>query len=53
MDAYIYESTIDTEKTKYLQQFASELNLENTKPLTFSVVKSDEINKAALPNAKL
>ena len=53
MDTYIYESSIDTEKTKYLQEFASELNLENTKPLKFSVVKSDEINAFALPNGQI
>ena len=53
IDAFLNENDIDTTKTKYLEQFASELNLDKTKPLHFTVVKSDEVNAFALPNGQI
>jgi predicted Zn-dependent protease len=53
MDAFLNENDIDTTKTKYLEQFAAELNLKNRKPFLFTVVKSKEINAFALPNGQI
>lgn len=53
MDTFLNENEIDTTKTKYLEQFASELNLKNKKPLRFTVVKSKEVNAFALPNGQI
>lgn len=53
MDAFLNENDIDTTKTKYLEQFAAELNLKNKKPLRFTVVKSKEVNAFALPNGQI
>ena len=53
LDAYLKENNIDTTKTKYLEQFASELNLKNKKPLRFTIVKSNEVNAFALPNGQI
>ena len=53
METIIEESKIDVEKTKHLQQFATELNLGNTKPLEFTVVKSSEVNAFALPSGQI
>lgn len=53
METFLNENKIDIEKTKYLEQFASELKLRNTKPLHFTVVKSDEINAFAIPNGQI
>lgn len=53
MDSFSNENDIDTTKTKYLEQFAAELNLKNKKPLRFTVVKSNEINAFALPNGQI
>ena len=44
---------LDIKKSKYLEQFAAELNLGNTKPIRFTVVKSDEVNAFALPNGQI
>jgi len=53
METFLNEKKIDVEKTKLLGQFAAELNLGNTKPLHFAVVKSDEVNAFALPNGQI
>lgn len=53
METIIQESKIDVEKTKHLQEFAAELNLDNTKPLEFTVVKSSDLNAFALPNGQI
>ena len=53
IDSFLNENDIDTTKTKYLEQFASELNLKNKKPLRFTVVKSKEVNAFALPNGQI
>lgn len=50
---YLAKNNVDTVKSELLTEFASKLDLNNTKPLTFLVVKSDEINAFALPNAKI
>ncbi len=53
METFMNESNIDTIKTNYLTQFAAGLNLENDKPLRFTVVASKEVNAFALPNGQI
>ncbi|MEO8253496.1 MAG: M48 family metallopeptidase [Flavobacterium sp.] len=48
-----YFMTIDSSKTKTLNAFAQKINLNNTKKLKFTVVKSDEINAFALPDGNI
>jgi len=50
MRTFLDENKIDSAKTKILEQFAAKINFENTGPLHFVVVESDEINAFALPN---
>ncbi len=50
---FLDENDVDTTKTKYLKQFAAELNLKNSKPLEFTVVTSEEVNAFALPNGHI
>ncbi|TRX37932.1 M48 family metallopeptidase [Flavobacterium sp. ZT3R18] len=44
---------VDTEKTRALNRFASELNLKNTKKLKFTVVNSEMVNAFALPDGNI
>ena len=53
MDAFLRENDIDTTKSKYLEQFASEMNLKNEKPLKFLVVNSSEVNAFAVPSGQI
>ncbi len=53
MNTFLYENKIDSVKTKTLEEFAGKINFENTKPLHFAVVESDEINAFALPNGQI
>jgi predicted Zn-dependent protease len=53
METFLADNDIDTTKTKYLEQFVSELNLKTKKPLRFLVVNSEEINAFALPNGQI
>ena len=53
METFLDYNDLDTTKTEHLRQFASELNLNNQKPLHFSVVVSDEVNAFALPNGQI
>ncbi|MFN3444771.1 MAG: M48 family metallopeptidase [Bacteroidia bacterium] len=53
MNSFLDGSEIDSTKTKYLEQFAAELDLKNQKPLGFTVVKSSEVNAFALPNGQI
>lgn len=48
-----YFVTIDSSKTKTLNDFAKQLDLNNTKKLQFTVVKSKEINAFALPDGNI
>lgn len=48
-----YFMDVDSKKTKLLNDFAKQLNLQNTKNLKFTVVKSDEINAFALPDGNI
>lgn len=50
---YADYNLIDTSKTKALNQFAQNLQLNNTKPLKFTVVNSSTINAFALPNGNV
>ena len=45
--------TIDSSKTKILNDFAQKLDLKNTKKLKFTVVNSNEINAFALPDGNI
>jgi Zn-dependent protease with chaperone function len=53
MGTFLDENKIDSTKTTGLENFAAQINFENTKPLSFAVVKSDEINAFALPNGQI
>tara|TARA_Y100000589_G_scaffold180313_1_gene170681 strand:- start:1916 stop:2986 length:1071 start_codon:yes stop_codon:yes gene_type:complete len=53
MKTFIRENDIDTAKTRYLKQFAGQLDLKNKNPLRFTVVKSKEVNAFALPNGQI
>lgn len=48
-----YFVTVDSSKTKILNDFAQKLDLKNTKELKFTVVKSDEVNAFALPDGNI
>lgn len=48
-----YLVSIDSSKTKTLNQFAAQLQLNNRKKLKFTVVHSDEINAFALPDGNI
>ena len=47
------KNEIDSAKTNALEQFAAQINFENTKPLHFTVVESNEVNAFALPNGHI
>jgi len=49
----MYFNTVDNSKTKALNLFASELNLNNTKKLKFTVVDSEIVNAFALPDGNI
>ena len=53
MDTYLDENKIDPTKTALLEKFAEQIDFENSKPLRFSVVESNEINAFALPNGQI
>ncbi|MBE0390573.1 M48 family metallopeptidase [Flavobacterium sp. PL002] len=46
-------SEVDSAKTKSLNAFAKELQLNNTKPLNFVYVNEDVVNAFALPNGTI
>ncbi|WPR72197.1 M48 family metallopeptidase [Flavobacterium sp. NG2] len=48
-----YFVTKDSSKTKTLNAFAQQLDLNNSKKLKFTVVESDEINAFALPDGNI
>jgi len=48
--SFLRENKIDAEKTRTLERLTAQIDFENTKPLHFVVVESDEINAFALPN---
>lgn len=49
----ISEEEIDQNKTKILDEFVKELKFSSSKPLKFTIVKSDEVNAFALPNGDI
>jgi beta-barrel assembly-enhancing protease len=53
MKTFLDENKIDSIKSKYLEQFAAELDLKNKKPLRFSVVNSSQVNAFASPNGQI
>jgi predicted Zn-dependent protease len=53
MRTYFNENRVDSAKTKLLQEFAEQIDFENTIPLTFTVVESGLINAFALPNGQI
>tara|TARA_B100001250_G_scaffold79795_1_gene65591 strand:- start:69 stop:1184 length:1116 start_codon:yes stop_codon:yes gene_type:complete len=44
---------INEDKTIHINQFVSELNLGNSKPLNFNVINSKQVNAFAIPNGKI
>jgi len=53
MRTFISENKIDSAKTAHLEEFAAQINFENTRPLRFAVVESNTINAFALPNGQI
>ena len=45
--------SVDTAKTRSLEEFAKELNLKNRKQLRFVVVRSEVVNAYAIPNGQI
>ncbi|MBK8444952.1 MAG: M48 family metallopeptidase [Sphingobacteriales bacterium] len=50
---YTVVANIDSIKSEQLTQFAYHLNLNNEKPLKFSVIESSMVNAFALPNGQI
>jgi len=50
---YVSQNDIDSDKSKALNIFAQQLELNNTRELHFTVVKSSTINAFALPNGNI
>jgi len=50
---YLSDNKVDSTKSKQLKHFASLLDFECTKPLSFIVIESDIVNAFALPNGKI
>ena len=53
MSTFLNKNKVDLTKTACLEKFAEQINFENTKPLHFAVVESDEVNAFALPNGQI
>ena len=53
VDQYIETHDVDSLRTVKLQAFADQLKLNNTKPLIFTVINSEEVNAFALPNGHI
>jgi Zn-dependent protease with chaperone function len=52
-DEFIESEIVNQEKTKLLNDFSKELQLNNTKPLKFTVIESDMVNAFALPDGNI
>ena len=50
---YMTKNSVDSGKTKILNEFAAQLELNNTRPLTFTVVDSYTVNAFALPDGNI
>ena len=50
---YMVDNSVDTKKTETLNEFARHLELNNTRPLTFTVVESSTVNAFALPDGNI
>ena len=50
---YLTRNTVDSAKTAVLNDFANQLELDNTKQLRFTVVNSDIVNAFALPDGSV
>ena len=50
---YLTKNSVDSEKTELLNEFAAQLELNNTRSLTFMVVDSDIVNAFALPDGNI
>lgn len=50
---FLNSETVDEKKTLYLQEFVDQLQLNNSKPIKVSVVKSKDVNAFALPNGRI
>jgi predicted Zn-dependent protease len=52
-DEFSERSTIDSSKTALLSNYAERLDLQNKKPLKFTVVESSTVNAFALPDGNI
>mgnify|MGYP000905264680 CR=1 FL=1 len=52
-EEFIESEIVNKEKTKLLNDFSKELQLNNTKPLKFTVIESDMVNAFALPDGNI
>jgi len=52
-DEFSERSTIDSSKTALLSNYAERLDLQNRKPLKFTVVESSTVNAFALPDGNI
>lgn len=50
---FLYKNEVNPEKTKLLNKFAAEIDFENSKTLTFTVVNSSIVNAFALPDGNI
>jgi len=50
---FVLQNKQDTAKTLLLNEFAQEINLDNTKKLHFRVIQSSTVNAFALPNGEI
>jgi len=50
---YLKTNSIDSARTKALNLFADQLNLKNTHPIHFTVIRSSAINAFALPDGNI
>ena len=53
IDEYLESEIVDAKKTKLLNDFSKELDLNNTKPLKFTVIESSLVNAFALPDGNI
>lgn len=52
-DQYMKYTLVDSDRTDALRLFASQLNLNNTKEINFTVINSETVNAFALPDGNI
>jgi len=53
INEFLKNESVDSSKTKLINQFKNELKLNNKKKITIYVVKSSEVNAFAVPNGSI